>query len=457
MSIASATLLIRAFGMGMQIAVTSRFGLGASMDAYFIAAAIPVLAATILVGALEQATVPVYVRVRSVEGRAEASRLFSTLLNLVLVAAVAFTVIMLIFRHQVILASAPAADPFRRDLAAGLAPVIFPALVLTVALGVLEAVLNAEGQFGWPAYAGLLVPFATTVTVLVAGRSLGVVTLGIGTLIGLALQGCAFVVRVRRAGILYRPILDLHIPALGAVLMGGWPVLLAAGMSQVSPLIDQMFASGLSTGSISALSYALKLLGVPIGVIFAAVGRATLPFLARHASEGDMPGFKTTLRLYLWVVGIGTVILSVPMLVLAHPMVEILFQRGAFSASDTDRTAITLIGFVIGLLPMALGFLLARSFSALGKNRVLMYVSAFSVIANAAFDSLLSRLWQSFGIALATSAVYTCTLAILLLMLRRTIGRLDFLTPPPELLHLVRSMRSRGYASLPGARIAGGK
>jgi putative peptidoglycan lipid II flippase len=457
MSIASATLLIRVFGMGMQIAVTSRFGLGPSMDAYFIAAAVPVLVTTVVVGTLQGAVVPVYVRVRSAGEREQASRLFSTLFNLALIAATVFTVAMFLFRHQLILASAPAADPFRRDLAVTLAPIIFPALVLTVALGVLEAVLNAEGQFGWPAYAGLLVPLVTTVVVLVAGKSLGVVTLGIGTLIGLALQGCAFVVRVRRAGIVYRPILDVHNAALALVLMAGWPLLLDFFIGQVSPLIDQMFASGLSAGSISALSYALKLLSVPTGVIFAAVGRATLPFLSRHVGAGDMPGFKATLRLYLWVVGISTALVSVPMLALAHPVVQILFQRGAFSAGDTDRTATTLIGFAVGLLPMALGFLLAGAFTALGKTRVLMYVSAFSVIANATFDYFLSQLWQSFGIALATSAFYTCNLAILLFTLRRTIGNLELLTPPPELLHLLRSVRSRDYASLLRSRTAGSK
>jgi putative peptidoglycan lipid II flippase len=349
---------------------------------------------------------------------------------------------MLLFRRPVILMSAPAADPFRMELAAGLALVIFPSLVLTVGLALLESILNAEGQFGWPAYAGLLVPLASAISVLVAGKSLGVVTLGIGTLIGLCLQGGAFIIRLRRARLHYRPILDVHNPALGPLMRVAWPALLASVISGASPLIDQMFASALSAGSISALNYALKLISVPTGVIFAAVGRAALPHLSRQAGLHQMRDFKSTLRLYLWVVGIGTVLLTALMLVLAHPLVQVLFQRGAFSAADTDHTAITLIGFVVGLLPLALNFLLADAFCALGKTRVNMSMAVFGLSANALFDYLLSRLWGSLGIALATSAIYACGLPIWLFTLRRMIGNLDLLTPPPELLRLLHAARS---------------
>jgi putative peptidoglycan lipid II flippase len=447
-SIASATLLIRIFGMGMQVVVTARFGLGGSMDAYFIAAAVPILLATALTYPMQASIVPVFVQARSEGRRAEASRLFSTMLNLAVVTAVVITILMLVFRHQIIWATAPGAGPVRQHLAADLAPIIFPSLVLTVALGVLEAVLNAEGQFGWPAYAGLVVPFATAIAVVLAGSSLGVKAIAVGTVIGLSLQSAAFVLRVRRARIEYRPILDWSNPALASVMRAMWPLLLASCIVPISPVIDQMFASGLSAGSISALSYALKLVGVPTGVVFVAVARATLPFLSRYAAVGDMTGLKATLRLYLWIVGLGTGFLVIPCLVLAHPVVQLLFQRGAFTAADTDRTAITFMGFVIGFVPMALGFLLAKAFSALRTNRVLLYTDVVTLVANAFFDYIFARIWQSFGIALATSAVYMCNLLILVFLLRRTIGTLGFLTPPPELLSFMRSVRSHRYLAL---------
>ncbi len=441
LTLSSAALLLRVFGMLNQIVVTTRFGAGATMDAYFVASTLPILLATLLSTSVESSVIPVFTQVRA-QGKVQASTLFSTLLNLLFLGTAMLTLVMLIFRDQLIHLSAPGLDPFRAALAGGLAPFIFPVLLLMVVISFLECILNAEGQFGWPAYAGLLVPLTTAILVLLLGRSNGVVILSIGMLAGLCLQLCVVIVRARRAGLVYRPSMDLRNPALRTILAIAWVAPFSILISQASTLVDQAFASSLSAGSISALNYSLKLVSVFTGVIFISVGRAAVPYLSRQASRNDMKAFKETLRFYLWIVGIGTTVLAALMLVLAHPLVRILFQRGAFSAEDTNRTAITLVGFVVGLTPMAIGFILARAFVALRKNRFLLVTTIFGVIANVIFDYIFARLWQSPGIALATSAVYFCTMFILLFMLRRLIGKLDFLTPPPELRRMVLDLGS---------------
>ncbi|HEY6286783.1 MAG TPA: lipid II flippase MurJ, partial [Ktedonobacteraceae bacterium] len=209
-------------------------------------------------------------------------------------------------------------------------------------------------------------------------------------------------------------------------------------------LVDQIFASALPEGSISALSYAQKLISVPVGVIFVAAGRAILPYLSRQASAKDMDGFKATLRLYVWCVGTGTLALSLFMIVLAYPSVQILFQRGQFSAADTSRTATILIGLLIGLTPMAISFIMSRTFSALGKTKVLMQIALFTVISNAILDALFAHFWQAFGIALATSVVYFCSVTIMFFTLRHMIGKLDIFTFPPEIRQALQNMSRRG-------------
>jgi putative peptidoglycan lipid II flippase len=423
-------------GMLNQIVVSGRFGLGEATDAYFVAFLVPSLMALLISGTVEYSVIPVYIRVLSQHGRKQASRLFSTLLNALFVGTVLLTGVMFIFRSQMIHFSAPGLDPFRAKLATDLTPFILPALLLMTVISFLECILNAEGQFGWPAYAGMLVPLTTAVLVLVAGQSLGIVTLCIGMVVGLCLQLCAFIIRTRRAKLTYLPIMDLRDPEVRSILIAAWPAFLSALIIQAGPLVDQIFASSLSAGSISALNYALKLISVPVGVIFVSVGRAALPHLSYQASIKDMKTFKETLHLYLWAIGLGTLLLSALMIILAHPLVQILFQRGAFSADDTDRTASTLIGFALGLTPMSFGFLTSKAFNALGKTGVIMYVTIFSVIANAIFDYIFARLWQSTGIALATSAVYFCTMLILLFVLRRTIGKLNLFTAPSEVFKM---------------------
>src|SRR5260370_33737683 len=106
-----------------------------------------------------------------------------------------------------------------------------------------------------------------------------------------------------------------------------------------------------------------------------------------------MKALKETLRFYLWVVGIGTTVLAALTLVLAHPLVHILFQRRALTAEYTNRTANTLVGFVVGLTPMALGFILARAFVARRKNRFLLITTPSGVITSPIFDYFFARFW----------------------------------------------------------------
>lgn len=434
LGLASANLLIRVIGMLNQVVVTAQFGQGSTMDAYYVAQALPVLLAQMLSSALESSVIPVYAQVRTKGGEEQASRLFSTLLNLLLIGFIPCIATMFLFRSQLIFISAPALKAHTLTLAADLTPFIFPMLLFMTLNSFMECLLNAEGQFGWPAYLGILVPITAATFVLLGGRSAGVAILCIGTLIGQVLQLVMVMIRAHTSNIRYRFVLDLRSKEMAAIAGLAWPVLFGALINQASPIVDQIFASQLSDGSIAAINNALKLISVPVGVIFASAGRATLPYLAHQAANKNMSAFKATFRLYLWIVGISTTILTGAIMLLAHPIVQVLFQHGAFSAEDTNRTAITLLGFAIGLPPMAIGFIAARAFSALRKTRVLMYVTIFSIFANALFDYIFGRLWQSFGIALATSIVYSCTMIILLALLRRTIGKLGLFMPPGEIL-----------------------
>ena len=203
LSIASAVMLIRVIGMLNQIVVTDRFGAGSAMDAYFVAYAMPYLIAQLLINSIEYSVIPVYSQVRQHKSKEQTSELFSSLLNLLLLSIGLLTVIMFIFRRQVVYLAAPTLDASRVGLALGLTPFIFPVLLLMVVVGYLETILNAEGQFGWPAYAGMLVPLTTAAFVLIAGKSYGVVMLCIGVVVGLALQLCVFILRAKRAKLVY--------------------------------------------------------------------------------------------------------------------------------------------------------------------------------------------------------------------------------------------------------------
>jgi murein biosynthesis integral membrane protein MurJ len=457
----SGTLLIRAMGMVKQVVISPRFGAGVAMDAYFVASGLPLTAAGIIMATIELSVIPTYARAQRDSARDHLSTLFSTLLNLLLVGAVLFCAILFAFRRQLVFLSAPALDPTRINLALYLWPLVLLTCALMVVGGLLESVLNAEGWFALPATAGALIPLTIAVLVMVAGESFGIAALCWGMVVGTSLQIAVLSICLIQKRIAYRLVIDLGLPEIRAILAAAWPMVLGASISQAAPLIDQAFASSLSVGGVSALEYALKIMSMPNGVVFASLGRAALPYLSRQAVTNDIQALKGTLRLYLWIVTIGTLAGTLALLELAHPVVAILFQRGAFTSQDALLTANTLRGFLIGLVPMAWNFLLIKAFGALGKTRVTMYIGVATVSADIVFDAIFIHFWQAFGIALATSIVSACSSMIFLFMLRREIGSLDLLTLPPELSHALRHfgrLHVRNCASiLPYARLAAWK
>src|SRR5260370_42064382 len=181
--------------------------------------------------------------------------LFSTLLKLLIICTVVTTLVVVLFCSQVVLLSAPGSRPDIVGLAINLMPFIFPAFVLLVVISYLECILTTEGQFGWPAYAGMLVPLTTAVFVFTTGRAIGVVMLCVGMVAGLCLQLCVFIIRARRAGLVYLLVLDIRNPEIGPIARAALPVLIAALVGQGTNLIDLVFSSYLPPGSISALNY----------------------------------------------------------------------------------------------------------------------------------------------------------------------------------------------------------
>ena len=448
LSLASANLLIRVIGLLNQIVVSAKFGQDQHMDAYYVASLIPTTLAPMLASALEASVIPVYMRLRTQGGREQTSRLFSTLLNLLIIGCVLFTIALIIFKTPLLGIIDPGSQLVEPDafvIAQNLAPFIFPVLGLMTLNSFMECLLNAEGKFGWPAYAGLLVPLTTATCVLLGGNLLGVLMLCIGSVIGQLLQLCIIIYRAHKTKIIYQPIMDLSIPELKPIMSTAWPALFAGVISMASPIVDTFFGSYQPAGTIAALNNALKLNSVPTGVLFAAVGRAVLPYLASQAAIKDMRAFKGTLRLYLWIVGLATLVLSVVMTFGAWPIVFVIFKHGRFDIQDVNRTSWILAGFSIGMFPMAIGFIVSRAFSALGRTRILMGVSIFSIFANAALDALFGRWWGGFGIAFATSFYYFCTMIILIVTLRMIIGKLNLLTPPKELLDIVQKMSAGDY------------
>jgi putative peptidoglycan lipid II flippase len=436
-SLAGATLAARALGIINQIVISAHFGAGAAMDAYFATFAVPTFISDLVVSAVEASLIPLYIRLSNAGQEREATNVLSTLINILALALGGLMALMLLFPHVVVRIFAPGIPAETEAIAVTLAPLLFPTMLLNTFVGFITCLLIAQRRFALPAFSGMLLPMGTIVGTVLLGNTFGISALALGLVVGTVCQLLVLVFMAYQARLHYRPVLLVKHRNLLFVLAQFWPMCLGAAISDVNTSIDQVVASLLGTGSISALNYALKVISIPSSIIFSATSRAVLPFFSDQAADRDITSLKETLRFFVWLVGLVTAAGSILCFICADLIVTLLFRHGAFTEQDAQLTASVLKGFSFGLAPMALGFLIPQVYSALNRNDLLLKITIYTLVTNVALDILLAYFFGLPGIALGTSIDYFLTTILKIAILRMLIGPLDLLKPPPQLFRLL--------------------
>jgi putative peptidoglycan lipid II flippase len=417
--VSALTFLSRILGLVREMVFAALLGAGFYADAFQAAFKIPNLLRDLFAeGALSSAFVPTYAR--TLKAGAEAA--FRLVSRLVTVLAAVLAVLVLAgyaFAPAIVSLLAPGfeAVPGKRDLTVLLTRVMIPFLPLVSFAAVAMGVLNAHHRFGRPAFAPAafnLVAIAWASVLWALGFDAASVAVGwaVGTLAGGAAQLLIQLPEVWRLG--WRPRLqwapaDPGIRSI-ARLMGPATVGLAA--VEVNIFVNTIFASH-EQGAVSWLQYAFRVLYLPIGVFGVAVGTVVTSHFARSAADEDHAGMRATLHESLHLLAFLTLPATAGLMVLARPIVRLLFERGRFDAGDTAATGAALALFAVGLVPYTTIKVLAPAFYALAAPRVPLLASATAVATNLAFILLFHDALGFRAIALGTALGSVANAAIL--------------------------------------------
>jgi putative peptidoglycan lipid II flippase len=230
---------------------------------------------------------------------------------------------------------------------------------------------------------------------------------------------------LRREGWRYAAILDRRDSGLREVMRLMGPGTLGLAAVQVNVFVNTVLATGQGTGAVSWLNYAFRLMYLPIGLFGVSVGTAALPEISRHAAASDLPAMRRTVSDALRLMLMLNVPAAVGMIVLAHPIVALILERGSFTPADTTATAGALMCYAPGLLGYSAVKVASPTFYALRDSRTPVIVSALSVAVNVALNLALVRVAGFQGLALGTAIAATLNAAVLLWLLRDRIGGLE--------------------------------
>jgi putative peptidoglycan lipid II flippase len=421
--VSALTMLSRLLGLVREQIFALTLGAGSNSDAFLAAFRIPNLLRDLFAeGALSTAFVPTYVSTLRNQSRAAAyalaNRVMSTLtIYLGLVAGLA-----MIFPGPVVHLVATGFSPEKKALTETLVRIMLPFLP-TISLAVVAmGALNAEEKYTTPALASSMfniVAILGGAIVWFVGPSprTAVMTWSALTLVGGLAQLAIQVPPLHRLGFRPRLAPDLRLRDAGtrriATLMA--PATLGVAAVQINVVINSSFASLVSDGAISWLSYAFRLMQLPIGVFGVAVGTTTLTHLSRDAATNDLASLAATLGRGLRMVLFLTVPSMVGLALLGVPIIRLIYEHGRFSEHATHETARALTGYAFGLAAYASVKVVAPAFYALGRTRVPLVGSVLAVAANLCWNLATFRTLGHFGLALGTSISATMNVLVLVL------------------------------------------
>ena len=411
------TLLSRVFGFVRDILIAATLGSGWVADAFVVAFRFPNLFRRLFgEGAFNSAFVPIFAKKIEGEGK-EAARVFAEeamagLLFVLLILTIVAELAMPLFMY----ALAPGFDvqPEKFDLAVLLTRITMPYLLCMSLVALMSGALNSVGRFAESSSVSIVLNVVMTAATLIAlwlgykaGPAAGIIQ-ALGVFVAGILQLVLLMWGMKRAGLSLKLRWPKWTDDLRRLWTLGVPGIISGGVTQINIAIGTMIAT-MQPGAVSQLYYADRLYELPLAIVGIAVGVVLLPDVARQLRAGNMDGVMDSQNRSFEFAMLLTIPAALALAIIPVEIIRVLFERGAFKASDTEATAAVLAIFAMGLPAFVAIKVFSPAYFAREDTKTPMRYAAISLTANTLGSIALFFLFRSWGwmpqlgIAIATS------------------------------------------------------
>lgn len=389
-------------------------------------------------GALSTAFVTVFSQKLKTEGEGAAWQLAHRILSLAAVFMSLISIGGVLLAPWIVQFLADGWDktPWKIPFTVTLAQIMYPFILMVSLAALVMGILNSKKVYGVPAMAS---SFFNIVSI-VGGAGIGylldptfgwqaMIGFSIGTLLGGLAQLSVQLPSLWKLGYRFQFIWDRGDAGVQRILKLMWPAIIAGSAVQVNVLINTKFATSLAVqdGPVSWLSYAFRLMQLPLGVFGVAVATVTLPVLSRVATDGINDKFRSVLgagnRLILFL----TLPSAVGLFVLAEPIISLLYERGKFTNYETLATAAALRWYAVGLVFYACIKVVQPAFTAINRRFIPMYVALGSIALNIGLNSYFVSHYPTRHdlLALSTAVIAATNFLLLYITMSRISGGLE--------------------------------
>ncbi|MDA0739433.1 MAG: murein biosynthesis integral membrane protein MurJ [Nitrospirae bacterium] len=428
--IGAATFSSRILGFIRDMILARLLGASASADAFFVAYRVPNLLRELLAeGSMSAAFIPVFTEYHTLRTKREtwelASAAFTTLLSIVTL----ITLIGIVVAPTIVWLLAPGFhdDPMQLKMTTTLTQVMFPYLIFISLAALTMGMLNSLRAFAAPALAPVFFNICVIAAALVLAPLLEepVIGVAIGVVVGGIAQFVMQLPGVHKRGLLFHWRFDPGHPGVRQI---GWlilPSLLGTSVTQINITVNTILASYFEGGP-TYLFYGMRLIQFPLGIFGVALATAILPTLSAQAAKGSMDELRHTVGFGLRMIAFIIVPAMAGLIFLRVPIVHLFFEHGAFSAADTESTAVAVLGYAVGLWAFAGLRIIVAAFYSMQDTKTPAIAAVVAMVLNIILALSLMGPLEHAGLALATALSAMVNISILVAVLTHRLGGIDW-------------------------------
>ncbi|WP_410525683.1 murein biosynthesis integral membrane protein MurJ [Rickettsia felis] len=409
------TLISRIFGLVREQFIASLFGSTPMGDSINVAFKLPNLFRRIFAeGALSSVFIPIYNEKMLISKKA-ANNFSGEVFTLLLLTLIVIIALMQIFMPQLMLFIAPGFHGKKEkfELTVFLCRITIPYLIFVSLTALLGGILNSVKKFAAFAFSPVILSVCVIIFTLTFDNYIeSTISISLSLIIAGILQVSFMFVCVKRADLNFPIIFNPSDPDVKKLLINMGPATISSGVQQLNLFISQSIASFIE-GAISILSYADRIYQFPLSIIGTSFSTILLPELSKIYKSNDIVAAK---KIQNNAIRMG-LLLSLPatfgIIILSHPIINIIYERGVFTSQDTTNTAEAISAFALGLPAFILAKILTPIFYANGDTKTPLKITLFSIIINTGMNLLLMDSLKHIGIAVGTSIAAWYNLGLL--------------------------------------------
>ena len=423
---AIANLLASVLGFARNIIISSLYGMGMENDAYISAFTIPDFIYTILVGgALSTAFIPIFSVYIATGEKEKGLRMSNTVLNLVAILAMGFCVLGEIFTPWLV-------NTFMQfegeafDLTVKLTRIMFFQCFFMCLTGVCMGIMQSYKNFVPSALGSIYYNVAIVVLGVIMSQALGLGIAGfsISVVIGAVANLAAHLRPMRKVGYKYQPVIDMKQDGIRKFFRMLGPVLLGLSVNHINLLVNQYFASGLGSSTVSSMKNAQSISQLPVLIFGSTISLSIFPTMSEHFATGNMEEYRNDFSMSFRNVFFLTVPAALGIVALRTPLIRAMYQQGKFRPEDIGAMAMFMLLYSVGTIGYSEQLVLNRAFYSVRDTKTPMLINVVCLLLNVVMSMVFVRIWDANGLALAYSGAGIASMVLLSIFLKRKVGSL---------------------------------